>query len=633
MKFAKRCVLLALLLQSQLVSAASVGSFQEIVGSPFAAGANPANLEYSPIVSGNLFAAVPNFGDSTVSVYLADQSSGTFTPVAGSPFSTGSNPAWLAFSPVVSGGLFSAIVNQNDNTVSVYTVNQTIGAFTPVAGSPFATGLSPFTVAYSPVVSGNLFAAVPNSDGQNVSVYSVNQTTGAFTQVAGSPFPAGNGPYTVAFTPLVSGNLFAAVTNYVDNTVSVYSVNQTTGAFTQIAGSPFATGTGPYGIAYSPVVGGNLFAAVVNNTNNTASVYQVNQTTGAFTPVAGSPFITGGAPNEIAFSPLASGYLFAAAVNFDTNNVSVYVVNQTTGVFTEVSGSPFASGTQPDGIAFSPLVSGGLFAATGNYGSNNASVFQVTLAPPALPSLSKSFSPNPVSAGAPSTLTITLTNSDPTSTTTLSAPLTDNLPAGLSVAGAASTNCASGSVSTTSSSVTLSTGAVLPANSSCTITVPVTSSTIGIFTNTIAAGTLQTTPNGNNASPATTILTVANPSISKSFSPSEICVCETSTLTITLFNPLLTAAQLTQPLVDRLPHHLDIRGNVINTCGGSVRVRGSTITLSGASIPALGSCTLSIKVSSDYPGEYTNSISIGALQTTQGSNLLPASATLKVCEE
>jgi len=632
MKLATRCILSAFLLCSLLGNSAPVGSFQEIAGSPFAAGAAPASLAYSPIVSGNLFSAVPNFSDNTVSVYQVDQNSGAFSQVAGSPFGTGAEPAWLAFSPVVAGNLFSAIVNFNDNTVSVYNVNQTSGAFTPVANSPFATGSAPYTVAFSPVVSGNLFAAVPNSDGQNVSVYQVDQSTGAFTPVPGSPFATGNGPYTVVFTPLVSGNLFAAITNYVDNTVSVYSVNQTTGAFTEIAGSPFATGAGPYGIAYSPVVGGNLFAAIVNNTDNTASVYQVNQTTGAFTPVAGSPFVTGAAPNEIAFSPVASGNLFAAAVNFNSNNVSVYVVDQTTGAFTEVSGSPFASGTQPDGIAFSPLLTGGLFAATGNFGSNNASVYQVTLASAVPPGISKSFSPNPVVTGGLSTLTINLTNGDPTSATTLSAPFTDNLPVGLTVAGAANTTCVSGIVSTTSTSVTLSMGTILPANSSCIITVLVTSSEVGNYLNTISEGALQTTPNGNNPSPATATLTVGGPSLRKSFSPREVCVCGKSLLTITLSNPFPTAAQLTAPLVDRLPLHLATHGIASNTCGGSLIVRGSSITLSNGSIPALGSCALSVKVGTNYAGRYTNTLPVGALQTTQGSNLLPASATLEVCE-
>ena len=130
----------------------------------------------------------------------------------------------------------------------------------------------------------------------------------------------------------------------------------------------------------------NYYAAAVNLNDSTASVYFVDKSTGALTEVASSPFATGSGVNEIAFSPVASGDLFAAAVNFASNNISVYKVHHDTGFFTEVAGSPFATGGAPDGIAFTPLLSGNLFACTGNYNDNTVSVFQVTVAP--LPPLS-----------------------------------------------------------------------------------------------------------------------------------------------------------------------------------------------------------------------------------------------------
>ena len=57
-------------------------------------------------------------------------------------------------------------------------------------------------------------------------------------------------------------------------------MNQSTGALTQIVGSPFATGVQPNGIAYSPVVEGNLFSAVANYGSDTVSSYQVNLQSG-----------------------------------------------------------------------------------------------------------------------------------------------------------------------------------------------------------------------------------------------------------------------------------------------------------------------------------------------------------------
>ena len=273
----------------------------------------------------------------------------------------------------------SAVANFNDNTVSVYAVDQTTGAFTPVSGSPFATGVGPASVKFSPIAAGHLYAAIPNTSDSTVSVYSVNQTTGAFTPVTGSPFATGTVPNFAKFSHVISGNLFASVANFNDNTVSVYFVSKTTGVFTEVSGSPFATGSNPYSVQFSPNLSGNLFAAVPNNTGNTISVFDVNTTTGAFTEVAGSPYAAGSGPNELAFSPHVSGHLFAAAVNFSSNNISVYDVDTTTGEFTEVTGSPFASGGGPDGIAFSLTSTGTLFAATGNFFDNNASVYQVTI--------------------------------------------------------------------------------------------------------------------------------------------------------------------------------------------------------------------------------------------------------------
>ncbi len=267
----------------------------------------------------------------------------------------------------------------------------------------------PYAIQFSPLTSaGLLFAAVANSNDVpgDVSVYQVDQTTGAFTEVAGSPFSSGTGPYITAFSPLVNGNLFAATANYSSNNVSIYQVDQTTGFFNEITESPLTTGTNPYNVQFSPLISGNLFAAVVNNGDDNVSVYQVNQTTGAFTEVAGSPFAVGSSPNQIAFSPIIDGNLFAAVVNFNDSTISVFQVNATTGAFTEVAGSPFTSGGAPDGIGYSPILAGNLlFAATANYSGNNASVYLV-----AIPPTVTEISPNSGYTSGGTEVTITGTN-------------------------------------------------------------------------------------------------------------------------------------------------------------------------------------------------------------------------------
>jgi YVTN family beta-propeller protein len=44
-------------------------------------------------------------------------------------------------------GSFAYVANQNSNDVSVYRIDSTTGALTQVAGSPFAAGTNPRSIA------------------------------------------------------------------------------------------------------------------------------------------------------------------------------------------------------------------------------------------------------------------------------------------------------------------------------------------------------------------------------------------------------------------------------------------------------------------------------------------------------
>jgi len=127
---------------------------------------------------------------------------------------------------------------------------------------------------------------------------------------------------------------------------------------------------------------------------------------------------------------------------------------------------------------------------------------------PGAPNLATTFAPTTVAADAPSTLTITLSNQSQPGAATLGAALTDTLPAGLLVAATpnASTTCPAGTVTANagSSSVSLSAGAQIPASATCTVTVDVSAAASGLFTNTLAAGALQTDlGNSHDATSAT----------------------------------------------------------------------------------------------------------------------------------
>jgi 6-phosphogluconolactonase len=91
-----------------------------------------------------------------------------------------------------------------------------------------------------------------------------------------------------------------------------------------------------------------------------------------FTEVSGSPFVTGNDPEAVAFSP--DGGLLVSANSGADNNLSVFSVSSS-GALSEVPGSPVPTGNEPVAVAFSP--NGELLAAA-NEGDDTVSMFAVS---------------------------------------------------------------------------------------------------------------------------------------------------------------------------------------------------------------------------------------------------------------
>ena len=174
-----------------------------------------------------------------------------------------------------------------------------------------------------------------------------------------------------------------------------------------------------------------------------------------------------------------------------------------------VTGNGLAGGIATD--ARNTAAANNITQAT-NTTPNDPTRVTTVLAPP---TLSKAFNPLHIVPGQTSLLTITIGNSN-TSTLTLSQALTDNLPVGVTTtATVPTTTCTgSGAVTTTASSVTLPATRTIPAGG-CILTVEVTSSTPGLYTNTIPAGNLGTGlglfTNAGAAPAASAPLTVLEP--------------------------------------------------------------------------------------------------------------------------
>jgi 6-phosphogluconolactonase (cycloisomerase 2 family) len=284
-----------------------------------------------------------------------------------------------------------------------------------------STGGTPTAIAFDPQ---RRFAFVTNSAGPvlagGVSQYTVGgntltpNTTMVTTNTGQStattpPAPAGVDPVAMVID---AKGAFAFVANQVSNTISVYSIDRSTGVLTEVKGadpahsSPFATAAGPSGLAVS---GNTLFVA--NQTARVVSVYTFDATTGVLTAGAQVPagvrptaldvdptgkflYVTDAGANAVLGFSISSGALTAMTSSFPAGTApvavkvyktTVYVANSgsgnvsaftigSAGALTAVEGSPFAAGTNPSYVVADSSLK---FLFVANQGSNDISVFGI----------------------------------------------------------------------------------------------------------------------------------------------------------------------------------------------------------------------------------------------------------------
>ncbi len=312
-----------------------------------------------------------NSNSNNISAWTLDTTTGALTPIAGQPFAAGSEPNSVGIDPF---HRFLYVTNESTSTtlpsnVSAYTIDQITGALTPVAGSPFAAGIAP---NYARVHPSGLFLYCANEGDQTISGYSINTTTGALTPIAGSPFATGvapgNNTDSIGFDP--TGKFAYVSVNSSPGAVLAFTVNTTTGALTPVAGSPFTTGTNSDTVVVDPA---GKFLYVGNFGSMDVSAFTINSSTGALTPVAGSPFaIGGGRPDQVNVDP--TGKFVFTANDSGTSGIGVQSINPATGALTSIAGSPFPAGNSPSGVTVDPS---GQFVFSANENSGDVSVFSL----------------------------------------------------------------------------------------------------------------------------------------------------------------------------------------------------------------------------------------------------------------
>ncbi len=306
----------------------------------------------------NAYVTLPSRG--SVLLLHINGANGAITLGAETPQVENTSPTGIALLPSKK---FLYAVNSSSFADSISIFNVASDGTLALSGTPTPAGNGPNDAVIDP--SGK-YLLVTNNFGNNVSVYTIDASSGALSEVAGSPFPANSNPAEILITP--SGK-FVYVTNPGIGMVTAFTFSTSDGTLTQVRGapgvpgSPYPSGAGAFGLA---VDGSEKFLYVANpaasnplsSTRGNVSGFNINPSSGALTPILGSPFTAtnGNSPSAVTVDP--SGRFVYATTPGSSFAIWCFAITPANGQLVAVTNSPFS------------LTAGGLFALfdpSGNY--------------------------------------------------------------------------------------------------------------------------------------------------------------------------------------------------------------------------------------------------------------------------
>jgi uncharacterized protein (TIGR03437 family) len=224
------------------------GGFAAAAGSPIAVGLHPQSLAVADFNGDGIqdLVSINSLSDSVT--ILLGTGSGGFTPATGSPFTLLSAAVSVAVGDFNKDGHLDLAMAAGQGGITILLGNGA-GAFSPAPGSPYAAGLNAGSVVVADFNGDGIQdVAATNSNGSsnNVTVL-LGSGGGAFKVAAGSPFAVGTIPSSVAAGDF-NGDGFKdlAVTIFGSNNVTILLGNGA-GGFTA-ATNTFAVGSNPESI-------------------------------------------------------------------------------------------------------------------------------------------------------------------------------------------------------------------------------------------------------------------------------------------------------------------------------------------------------------------------------------------------
>lgn len=332
----------------------STGGITEVPTSPFNAGLTPQGLALDPT---GRFLYVANQQSQDVTGFSVDASTGALTELPGSPFRIGNSPEAIGIDPTGRFLYVSAIGTQGQSTY-VFMIDASTGVLSAGPGSP--EGLSATAFTFGPIEGLEyLSQGSPNPGRSNpILVCSVDFNSGLLSPV-GSGQPASGGATVATVSP--SGSLLFSV-DPVTSRLDAFAVSSDGVGLAEVSGSPYLVPFNPYSLVVHP--SGNFLYVVNENEpyqttetpsqyDGNISIYSVDQGSGALTPVSGSPVAAGINPLSIVVDP--SGRFAYTTSTVCTSGFTGFAqimgfsVDETSGILTPFSSMPWRDSANSTG--------------------------------------------------------------------------------------------------------------------------------------------------------------------------------------------------------------------------------------------------------------------------------------------
>ncbi|MBI3474661.1 MAG: beta-propeller fold lactonase family protein [Acidobacteria bacterium] len=315
----------------------TTGALTPVQGSPFAADVEPGLWSSSLAVDPKnlmLFALGHKAPGGQLSVYLINSDTGALAPAAGSPFNFPAACSTRSIS-VDPTGRFVYVGTQCAGILA-WQIDRRGRTLVPVPGSPFGNLNAPYNATVD--TAGKYLYAAEYTNG--IETFAIDQSTGSL-QLVNGPFyiphdgpksiimhPSGNFAYVMGDANDLSLELWVCAVIPSDGAVS--ALERQSGGVPLLALAPDAkflfTSIGTYGtLTGQPNLSGSYSAeplrsllpsaaavtpdnrfvfATVNSPQQSApgtlSVFRLDETTGALTPIPGSPYSVGAQPTAVA---------------------------------------------------------------------------------------------------------------------------------------------------------------------------------------------------------------------------------------------------------------------------------------------------------------------------------------------